>query len=51
MFVGGAAYSFFEGARTLSDDAFHERSTGELALAFTVLGLASCSRRRRCLSR
>jgi cation diffusion facilitator family transporter len=40
MFVGGAAYSFFEGARTLSGSEFHERGAEELALAFTVLGVA-----------
>jgi cation diffusion facilitator family transporter len=40
IFVAGATFSLFEGIRTLIDNEFHSRSTGELAVAFTVLGLA-----------
>jgi len=40
IFVAGATFSFFEGTRTLVEAEFHERSTTELAVAFTVLGMA-----------
>ncbi len=40
IFVGGATFSFFEGTRTLVESEFHERSTTELAVAFSVLGMA-----------
>lgn len=40
IFVGGATFAFFEGARTLVESEFHERSTTELAVAFSVLGMA-----------
>ena len=40
IFVGGATFSFFEGTRTLVEAEFHERSTTELAVAFSVLGMA-----------
>ncbi len=40
IFVGGATFSFFEGTRTLVESEFHERSTTELVVAFTVLGVA-----------
>lgn len=40
IFVAGAAFSVFEGVRTLFQDENHERSGGELAIAFGVLGMA-----------
>lgn len=40
IFVAGAAFSVFEGARTLLQDESHERTNGELAIAFSVLGMA-----------
>lgn len=40
IFVAGAAFSIFEGARTLLQEDAHHRSTRELAVAFGVLGMA-----------
>ncbi len=40
IFVAGAAFSVFEGARTLLQEENHHRSGGELAVAFGVLGMA-----------
>lgn len=40
IFVAGATFSLFEGTRTLLQDEEHHRTTGELAVAFGVLGLA-----------
>ncbi len=40
IFVAGAAFSFYEGARTAIQSDEHERSTPELAAAFGVLGMA-----------
>ena len=40
IFVAGAAFSVFEGVRTLLQDVAHERSGHELAIAFGVLGMA-----------
>ncbi|MCC6380856.1 MAG: cation diffusion facilitator family transporter [Dehalococcoidia bacterium] len=41
IFVAGAAFSWFEGIRTLVADENHHRSGAELALAFGVLGGAA----------
>ncbi len=40
IFVAGAAFSVFEGVRTLLQEDSHERSGTELAIAFAVLGMA-----------
>ena len=40
IFVAGAAFSIFEGARTLLQEDVHERSHRELIIAFGVLGMA-----------
>jgi len=40
LFVAGAAFSFYEGFRTLIQSDEHERSATELAIAFGVLGMA-----------
>ena len=40
IFVAGAAFSFYEGIRTLVQHQEHHRSTFELGLAFGVLGMA-----------
>jgi cation diffusion facilitator family transporter len=40
IFVAGAAFSIFEGSRTLIQEENHHRSGGELAVAFGVLGMA-----------
>jgi cation diffusion facilitator family transporter len=40
IFVAGAAFSFYEGARTLLQSHSHERSSSDLAIAFAVLGFA-----------
>jgi len=40
IFVAGATFSFYEGIRTLVQDELHHRATGELAVAFGVLGFA-----------
>ncbi len=40
IFVAGAAFSFYEGTRTLVQEDAHERSTFELSVAFGVLGMA-----------
>lgn len=40
IFVAGAAFSVFEGVRTLLQEDAHERSSGELTIAFGVLGMA-----------
>lgn len=40
IFVAGATFSFYEGARTLVDLHVHHRSPFELALAFGVLAMA-----------
>ncbi|MBK9610759.1 cation diffusion facilitator family transporter [Candidatus Amarobacter glycogenicus] len=40
IFVAGAAFSFYEGIRTLIHPHPHERSHTELAIAFGVLGMA-----------
>lgn len=40
IFVAGAAFSVFEGLRTLLQEDSHERSGTELAIAFGVLGMA-----------
>ncbi|MBN9494633.1 cation diffusion facilitator family transporter [bacterium] len=40
IFVAGATFSFFEGARTLIQDVNHHRTVFELALAFGVLAMA-----------
>ncbi len=41
IFVAGAAFSFYEGTRTLIQENGHERTTTELAIAFGVLGMAA----------
>jgi len=40
IFVAGAAFSFYEGARTLIQNDSHERSSFDLAVAYGVLGMA-----------
>jgi len=40
IFVAGAAFSLFEGLRTLIQEDAHERSSFDLAVAFGVLGMA-----------
>ena len=40
IFVAGAAFSFFEGTRTLIQEEAHERSSFDLAVAFGVLATA-----------
>lgn len=40
IFVAGSAFSFYEGFRTLVQGDSHERSGGDLAIAFGVLGMA-----------
>ena len=40
LFVAGAAFSFYEGTRTLIQSDEHHRSTTDLAVAFGVLGMA-----------
>jgi len=40
IFVAGAAFSFFEGTRTMLQNDTHERSSSDLAIAFGVLGMA-----------
>lgn len=40
IFVAGAVFSLYEGARTLAQDETHVRSHAELTIAFGVLGLA-----------
>ncbi len=40
IFVAGAAFSFYEGTRTMLQSDTHERSTRDLAIAFGVLGMA-----------
>ena len=40
IFVAGAAFSFYEGSRTLIQTHTHDRSTSDLAIAFGVLGMA-----------
>ena len=40
IFVAGAAFSFFEGTRTLIQEEAHDRSLFHLAVAFGVLGMA-----------
>ena len=40
IFVAGATFSFYEGARTVIEGHSHDRSTGELALGFGVLAMA-----------
>ena len=40
IFVAGAAFSFFEGTRTLIQEGAHERSSFDLTVAFGVLGIA-----------
>jgi cation diffusion facilitator family transporter len=40
IFVAGAAFSFYEGTRTLVQPHEHHRSSNELAIAFGVLGMA-----------
>jgi cation diffusion facilitator family transporter len=40
IFVAGAAFSIFEGSRTLIQEENHHRSGNELAIAFGVLGMA-----------
>src|SRR5439155_24027089 len=40
IFVAGAAFSFFEGTRTLIQEEAHERSSFDLTVAFGVLGMA-----------
>ncbi|HEV8574792.1 MAG TPA: cation diffusion facilitator family transporter [Dehalococcoidia bacterium] len=40
IFVAGAAFSFYEGTRTLIQEEAHERSSFDLAVAFVVLGMA-----------
>lgn len=40
IFVAGAAFSFYEGIRTLVQTHAHERSNSDLLIAFGVLGMA-----------
>ncbi len=40
IFVAGAAFSFYEGTRTLIQEDTHERSSFDLTVAFGVLGMA-----------
>ena len=40
IFVAGAAFSFYEGTRTMLQDDTHYRSTSDLVIAFGVLGMA-----------
>jgi cation diffusion facilitator family transporter len=40
IFVAGAAFSFYEGTRTLIQEEAHERSSFDLTVAFGVLGMA-----------
>lgn len=40
IFVAGAAFSVFEGVRTLLQEENHHRSGAQLAIAFGVLGMA-----------
>jgi cation diffusion facilitator family transporter len=40
IFVAGAAFSVYEGVRTLAEGHEHHRSDREIILAFTVLGIA-----------
>jgi cation diffusion facilitator family transporter len=40
IFVAGAAFSFYEGTRTLIQEESHERSSFDLTVAFGVLGMA-----------
>ncbi len=40
IFVAGATFSFYEGARTLIQEEAHERSSFDLTIAFAVLGMA-----------
>ena len=40
IFVAGAAFSFYEGVRTLIQEEAHERSSFDLAVAYGVLGMA-----------
>ncbi|MEO8541513.1 MAG: cation diffusion facilitator family transporter [bacterium] len=40
IFVAGAAFSVYEGIRTLVQTHGHERSSSDLAIAFGVLGMA-----------
>jgi cation diffusion facilitator family transporter len=40
IFVAGAAFSFFEGFRTLIEQHVHDRSSFQLAVGFGVLGMA-----------
>src|SRR6186713_1738308 len=40
IFVAGAAFSFYEGLRTLIQSDTHERGGRELAIAFGVLGIS-----------
>lgn len=40
IFVAGAAFSFYEGTRTLIQSDEHHRSTSDLVVAFGVLGMA-----------
>lgn len=40
IFVAGAAFSFYEGIRTLIQEDSHDRSVAQLAIGFGVLGFA-----------
>ncbi len=40
IFVAGAAFSFYEGIRTLIQEDAHDRSAAQLAIGFGVLGFA-----------
>lgn len=40
IFVAGATFSFYEGARTLIQNDYHERSATDLSVGFGVLGMA-----------
>jgi cation diffusion facilitator family transporter len=40
IFVAGAAFSFYEGTRTLLQEENHERSSFDLTVAYGVLGMA-----------
>ena len=40
LFVAGAAFSFYEGTRTLLQDENHHRTAREVIIAFSILGVA-----------
>ncbi|MGE0597864.1 MAG: cation diffusion facilitator family transporter [Dehalococcoidia bacterium] len=40
IFVAGAAFSFYEGGRTMIQNDIHERSSRDLVIAYGVLGMA-----------